>query len=82
MCFNYNPQVHPYLATDCAYITSSSNNKDKGEEQVIGGHDTEQQHIKIMKLTDVKQAVLDNRFVEVQWSNTVALAMLHISLHY
>ena len=73
--------MHPYLATDCTYITSSINNEDKEKEQVIGGHDTEQQRIKIMKLSDVKQAVLDNKFVEVQWSNTVALAMLHISLH-
>ena len=74
-------QVHPYLATDCTYITSSNNNEKNDKEQVIGGYDTEQQRIKIMKLSDVKQALLDNKFVEVQWSNTVALAMLHISLH-
>ena len=75
--------MHPYLATDCTYITSISiKEKEKDDEQVvIGGHDTEQQCIKIMKLSDVKEAVLDNRFVEVQWSNTVALAMLHILLH-
>ena len=74
--------MHPYLATDCTYITTNSDNKEKDEEQVvIGGHDTEQQRIKIMKMSDVKQAVLDNKFIEVQWSNTVALAMLHISLH-
>lgn len=73
--------MHPYLATDCAYIKSSSNNEKNEEEPVIGGHDTEQQQIKVMKLSDIKKAVVENKFVEVQWSNTVALAMLHISLH-
>ena len=71
--------MHPYLATDCTYITSNINNEKN--EQVIGGHDTEQQQIKVMKLSDIKKAVVENKFVEVQWSNTVALAMLHISLH-
>ena len=74
--------MHPYLATDCTYNITSSNKNEKNEQvQVIGGHDTEQQQIKIMKLSDVKKAVVENKFVEVQWSNTVALAMLHISLH-
>ena len=77
--------MHPFLATDCAYIKSSSsmndniNNdiEDEGEE-VVGGHDTEKQSIRIMKLSQVKEAVKDGKFVEVQWSNTVALAMLHL----
>lgn len=51
--------------------------KDEGEE-VVGGHDTEKQSIRIMKLSQVKEAVKDGKFVEVQWSNTVALAMLHL----
>ena len=51
----------------------------KGEgEEVVGGHDTEKQSIRIMKLSQVKEAVKDGKFVEVQWSNTVALAMLHL----
>mmetsp|Transcript_21307 Transcript_21307/g.44461 ORF Transcript_21307/g.44461 Transcript_21307/m.44461 type:complete len:325 (+) Transcript_21307:20-994(+) len=54
------------------------NNEEKEEE--VGGRDTEKQHLRIMKLSDVKKAVMDGRFMEVQWSNTVALAMLHLSL--
>ena len=77
-------QVHPYLATDCKYITSNITNKDDNNKQLtegeeVGKHDTEKQSIEIMKLSDVKKAAMDGRFVEVQWSNTVALALLHIS---
>mmetsp|Transcript_21041 Transcript_21041/g.31890 ORF Transcript_21041/g.31890 Transcript_21041/m.31890 type:complete len:91 (-) Transcript_21041:165-437(-) len=54
------------------------NNEEKEKE--VGGRDTEKQHLRIMKLSDVKKAVMDGRFMEVQWSNTVALAMLHLSL--
>ena len=53
--------------------------EDEGEgEEVVGGHDTEKQSIRIMKLSQVKEAVKDGKFVEVQWSNTVALAMLYL----
>ena len=76
-------QVHPYLATDCKYITSNITNKDDNKQLTEGEevrkHDTEEQNIQIMKLSDVKKAAMDGRFVEVQWSNTVALALLHIS---
>ena len=76
-------QVHPYLATDCKYMTSNITNKDdnkqltEGEE--VGKHDTEEQNIQIMKLSHVKKATMDGRFVEVQWSKTAPLALLHIS---
>eukprot|EP00581_Thalassiosira_minuscula_P015516 CAMPEP_0183728422 /NCGR_PEP_ID=MMETSP0737-20130205/28022_1 /TAXON_ID=385413 /ORGANISM="Thalassiosira miniscula, Strain CCMP1093" /LENGTH=273 /DNA_ID=CAMNT_0025960359 /DNA_START=172 /DNA_END=993 /DNA_ORIENTATION=+ len=69
--------VHPYLARDCSYANNIAGG---GEESiaVVGGHDTEKQRIQIMKFSEVKGAVMDGRFVEVQWSNTVALAMLHL----
>lgn len=54
-------------------------NQEEGEEEVVGGRDTEKQRVEIMTLADVRRAVMDGRFVEVQWSNTVALAMLHYS---
>jgi len=85
--------VHPYLARDCSYSSDRrpndgneaddtddgvrSDGKEKSAE--VGGHDTEQQHVQVMTLPEVKRAVVDGKFVEVQWSNTVALAMLHLS---
>jgi hypothetical protein len=66
--------VNPFLARDCSY----SSNKENAEENanVIGGADTETQKIITMSLGDVRQAVMAGRFLEVQWSNTVALAVL------
>lgn len=84
--------VHPYLARDCSYSSdhpnnanvgdgSSENNGNSNNEVVaeVGGHDTEKQNVQVMKFSEVKKAVMDGKFVEVQWSNTVALAMLHLS---
>lgn len=66
--------VNPFLAKDCSY---ASNNKVVEEnDSVVGGADTEKQKLITMSLNDVKEAVMHGRFVEVQWSNTVALAVL------
>ncbi|KAL7489291.1 hypothetical protein ACHAW6_014916 [Cyclotella cf. meneghiniana] len=66
--------VNPFLARDCSY----SSNKEIAEENadIIGGADTETQKVITMSLSDVRQAVIAGRFLEVQWSNTVALAVL------
>lgn len=75
--------VHPYLARDCTYsVDHPPDNERSNKEEIsaeVGGLDTEQQHVQIMQLSEVKKAVMDGQFVEVQWSNTVALAMLHLS---
>ncbi|KAL3767614.1 hypothetical protein ACHAW5_004055 [Stephanodiscus triporus] len=75
-------QVHPFLAMDCAYVSSSSSlddDKTEGGADVVGGRDVEEQATRRMSLTEVRKAVSGGKFVEVQWSNTVALAMLHLS---
>jgi len=74
--------VHQFLARNCVYTktktlpllvgdTTESNGN-------VGAHDIERQNIQSMTLNEVKDAVMKERFVEVQWSNTVALAMLHL----
>jgi ADP-ribose pyrophosphatase len=71
--------VHPYLARDCIYSTTIQNvngNSEKGND--VGAFDIERQNVQSMTLSEVKDAVKKEKFVEVQWSNTVALAMLHI----
>lgn len=77
--------VHPFLATDCFFDTSDSvagdgDSSKYDSSKMVGARDTEKQHVRTMKLTDVRRAVMDGKFVEVQWSNTVALAMLHLSI--
>lgn len=78
--------MHPYLARDCSYSSDVNTNDENGGENdnangiaEVGGRDAERQRIRIMKFSEVKRAVMDGKFVEVQWSNTVALAMLHLS---
>lgn len=75
--------VHPYLARDCSYskiIIGSGVEQDDVEESNanVGVHDIEKQNIQSMTLSEVKASVMDQKFVEVQWSNSVALAMLHL----
>merc|ERR1712194_13858 len=86
--------VHPYLARGCSYsVDHEPNNindvRDMGDGErsnkedtavEVGARDTETQHVQIMSFSEVKRAVMDGKFVEVQWSNTVALAMLHLPL--
>ncbi|KAL7459385.1 hypothetical protein ACHAWC_011238 [Mediolabrus comicus] len=72
--------VHPFLARDCVYTKTTlpllvGDTESNGN---VGAHDIELQNKQSMTLNEVKDAVMKERFVEVQWSNTVALAMLHL----
>jgi 8-oxo-dGTP pyrophosphatase MutT (NUDIX family) len=82
--------VYPFLATSCTYDTSASDtgnhlviehedSSNADSSKVVGDRDTEKQNIRKMSVSEVRRAVMDGKFVEVQWSNTVALAMLHLS---
>lgn len=65
--------VNPFLARDCSY--SNTNNVAEARD-VVGGADTEKQKVKVMGLGAVKRALMEGMFLEVQWSNTVALGIL------
>jgi len=67
--------VHPFLAKDCKYSFNLASMQGNAN-LVVGGADTEQQKLVTMTFHDVREAVKKGRFLEVQWSNTVALAML------
>lgn len=72
--------THTYLATHCRKSSRHSlEDKDEGAEQV-GAADTERQDLQRIKLDDLREAVLAGKFVEIQWSATVALALLHPEL--
>ena len=76
--------VYPYLARDCSFsshgdVDDSISQNEQNEEVIIGGHDVEKQSFHSMTLREVRQAAMAGQFVEVQWSNTVALAMLHLT---
>ena len=66
--------VHPFIARDCNYLFGMSSVEEQNDS--VGEHDTEKQNIQSMTLSEVKASVMNQQFIEVQWSNTVALAML------
>ncbi len=73
--------MHPFLATDCAYVLASGpeDDADGGSAAVVGGRDVEEQSARGMTLPELREAVAGGMFAEVQWSNTVALAILHLT---
>lgn len=68
--------TNTYLATHCQ--------KTKKELQhvadEVGVADTERQDLRRITLNDLREAVLAGKFLEIQWSATVALALLHPEL--
>ena len=66
--------MHPFLARDCAPLPSSS----AARLRVVGEQDQERQDARTMDLVSLTQAALAGKFVEVQWSNTVSLALLRL----
>jgi hypothetical protein len=77
--------VHPVLATDCVYVADGPGDGDGdgddggGDAAAVGGRDVEEQSVRRMTLSEVREAVVRGMFVEVQWSNTVALGILHLT---
>ena len=71
--------VHPFMARDCAYSSESGADAADGDAGAVGGRDAEKQEVRHMKLADVHAAALRGEFVEVQWSNTVSLALLSLA---
>jgi len=74
--------VNSFLATDCK--KSNNNNEQQQQTQLlfeeVGTADSERQDILSMTLSEVRDSARKGLFLEVQWSNTVALALLHESI--
>ena len=50
-------------------------------DEVVGAADTERQDVKIMSLSEVRKALQAGEFLEIQWTATIALAMLYYEQH-
>lgn len=69
--------THTYLAQGCRKDSNTEGAvKSRGDE--VGAADAERQDRKIMSLTEIREAVQDGKFIEIQWSATVALAIMYI----
>ena len=79
--------VNSFLATKCSKNkpgerSYEDNDKTSSatEEEEVGAADTERQDLKAITLAELRRAARGGEFLEVQWSATVALALLHPEL--
>jgi ADP-ribose pyrophosphatase YjhB (NUDIX family) len=78
--------VNSFLATQCsrttlsvvAAATTTTSNNNHAEE--VGIADTERQDLRRVTLSELREAARKGQFLEVQWSATVGLALLHPEL--
>lgn len=70
--------VNSFLAAHCQPVTKNKSPDEEGDQ--VGTADVERQDLKKLSLTELREAVRKAEFVEVQWSNTVALALVHPEL--
>jgi 8-oxo-dGTP pyrophosphatase MutT (NUDIX family) len=75
--------TNAFLASQCQKMNAVRNGAVEAEstgkeEEVVGAADTERQDVRRLSLGELKDAVQAGRFLEIQWSATVALALLHL----
>jgi ADP-ribose pyrophosphatase YjhB (NUDIX family) len=76
--------LNSFLATQCSYPPPQRQKEQQNSIDLVdevGAADTEQQQLKSITLTELKQAARDGKFMEVQWTATVAQALLHPELN-
>ena len=69
--------LNSFLATDCRRPGDPSQINHVALQDEIGEPDTERQDLKRITLSRLKEAAMNGEFLEVQWSATVAFALLH-----
>jgi ADP-ribose pyrophosphatase YjhB (NUDIX family) len=73
--------LNSFLATDCSRdLKDKSSSFGVAVEDEVGAPDTERQDLKSITLSRLKEAARNGEFLEVQWTATVALALLHPEL--
>jgi hypothetical protein len=71
--------LNSFLAVGCSKAKLKDlENLDVGDE--VGAADTERQDLRTITLSELREAARAGDFLEVQWSATVALALLHPEL--
>ena len=72
--------MHSFIVKDCVHQNFAALKDARIEE--VGGLDTERQDLISLSEMDLLIAVKSGSFREVQWSNTVALAMLNANNNF
>jgi len=71
--------VHAFLATGCRRAEPGPASLAPPSGSGVGGSDAEAQASERLGRRALSAAVREGKFVEVQWSNTVGLALLHLA---
>ena len=74
--------TNTYVATKCTTAAAAQIRHSAAAADEVGPADTEHQSFLTMSLTQVREAVMAGKFLEIQWSATVALAMLRYETTY
>lgn len=72
--------VNSFLAAHCHPVAQAKDEEGGSSGDQVGAADMERQDLITLSQTELKQAVLAGEFIEVQWSNTVSMALLHPEL--
>ena len=70
--------VNSFVAVNCRDVSGVDTIKDDAD--IVGATDMERQSIKQLTSKELRDALRKGDFLEVQWSNTVALALLNEAL--
>lgn len=71
--------TNAFLASQCKKDSVPTDAENGAvEAEVVGAADSERQDVRTLSLSELKDAVQAGRFLEIQWSATVALALLHL----
>ena len=70
--------VHAFLALDCVTIAANSNIRGENNLPMDADMKQESQLIKKLNIDEVETAVENGKFIETQWTMTVALSILQL----
>ena len=69
--------TNTYLASECQRRRGMGDEAMNPSEEV-GAPDTERQDLRVISLDALKEGVRNGKFLEIQWTATIALAILHL----
>ena len=73
--------VNSFLAMDCHRYQHDSLASNKLQPEQIGDADSERQDVLSISLSQLHLSLREGKFLEVQWSNTVSLALMNLELY-
>ena len=76
-----NNTIHDIASSSSASLLRNRGNEkdDEGENDIVGVADTEPQHLISLTETQLRKALREGKFLEVQWTATIAQALHYIA---